>query len=280
MKLVMTLLVRDEDDVIDTTIRYHLEQGVDRLIVTDNRSRDTTLDILRGYEAEGVVRIIEEARDNYAQGRWVTRMARIAAREEGADWVINGDADEFWWPHQGTLRSTFEAIPAGVGLVAAERSDFVPVPGSEAPFHRRMTVRKAVSLDAFGQPMAPKVAHRAHPRVVVSQGNHAVRRPRLVPLPGPAPIEILHFPLRTYEQFRNKIVNGGSAYRRNRLLSRKHGHGWRYLHRLHEQGALHDHYREQEHDDDALATGLASGRLVRDERLRDFLDRAAGGSGR
>ena len=96
MKLVMTLLVRDEQDIIRENIEYHLAQGVDFFIATDNRSVDATTNILKEYEARGLLHYIYEGSDDYSQHAWVTRMARMAYKEFGADWVINNDADEFW----------------------------------------------------------------------------------------------------------------------------------------------------------------------------------------
>lgn len=78
MKIVMTLLVRDEEDIIRENIEYHLAQGVDYFIATDNRSNDATTDILKGYERKGVLHYCYEADDDYSQGEWVTRMARMA----------------------------------------------------------------------------------------------------------------------------------------------------------------------------------------------------------
>ena len=51
MKLVMTLLVRDEADIVDAQIAYHLDAGVDFVVATDNRSEDATTEILERYGA-------------------------------------------------------------------------------------------------------------------------------------------------------------------------------------------------------------------------------------
>ena len=112
MKLVMTLLVRNEADIVDAQIAFHLSAGVDFVIATDNRSDDGTTEILERYERAGFLRLLREDGDDMRQDEWVTRMARIAATDLDADWVINSDADEFWWPRGGDLKDVLAA--AGV----------------------------------------------------------------------------------------------------------------------------------------------------------------------
>src|SRR3954467_2674215 len=266
MKLVMTLLVRDEQDIVAENLDFHLAQGVDEVIVTDNGSEAATLEILSEYEARGAVRVIHEPSDDYAQGKWVTRMARMAAAELGADWVINGDADEFWWPRTGTLASTFEALEDGVGVVVARRTNFVPQPEDGRPFWERMTVRERESLNPVGKPLPPKLAHRAHPEIEVVQGNHRIKGPDLGSTLDDGSVEILHFPMRSYAQFENKIVKGGRAYARNKELPEKTGRTWRRLYETWEQGGLPAHYEAS-----VVAESVRKD-LLEDTRLRDYLE--------
>jgi hypothetical protein len=48
-RIIMTLLCRDEEDIIGYNIAYHLAQGVDFVIVTDNASRDRTPRLLERF---------------------------------------------------------------------------------------------------------------------------------------------------------------------------------------------------------------------------------------
>jgi len=266
MKLVMTLLVRDEEDIVADNLDFHLAQGVDEVIVTDNGSVDGTLEILRAYEARGLVRIIVEPTDDYSQGRWVTRMARIAATEHKADWVINNDADEFWWPREGTLRTLFEGLGGDVGAVVGHRTNFVPRPEDDRPYWERMTLRERESLNPVGKPLPPKLAHRAHPEIVVVQGNHRIKGPDVGSEVDDGSIEILHFPMRSYAQFENKIVKGGRAYARNKELPEKTGRTWRRLYETWEQGGLPAHYEA------SVVAEAARQDLLEDTRLRDYLE--------
>ena len=266
MKLVMTLLVRDEEDIVADNLDFHLAQGVDEVIVTDNGSVDGTLEILRAYEARGLVRIIVEPTDDYSQGRWVTRMARMAATEHKADWVINNDADEFWWPRAGALRTLFEGLGGDVGAVVGHRTNFVPRPEDDRPYWERMTLRERESLNPVGKPLPPKLAHRAHPEIVVVQGNHRIKGPDVGSELDDGSIEILHFPMRSYAQFENKIVKGGRAYARNKELPEKTGRTWRQLYETWEQGRLPAHYEA------SVVAEAARKDLLEDTRLRDYLE--------
>jgi hypothetical protein len=279
VKVVLTLLVRDEEDVLAANLDHHLALGVDRIVVTDNLSLDGTPAILEDYRRRGRVIVLRETRDDYAQGAWVTRMARLAARELAADWVLNGDADEFWWPRDGDLRTTLASVPPAWGVVVAPRHNLVPDPRvATGPFHRRCVLRETVSRNHLGQPLPPKVCHRGDPDVVVAQGNHAVSGPRLGPVLEDRRLEILHVPLRTFDHFQNKIVKGGRAYDRNTELPRDAGHVWRTLYRAHEAGELRAAWDALVPDRDAVARGLAAGTLAEDHRLRRAVDALAAGT--
>jgi hypothetical protein len=291
-RVVMALKVRDEEDVIEAVLRYHRAQGVDFFVVTDNASTDRTPEILGRWVDSGLARVISEPSPELRErgAEWVTRMARLAATEHGADWVVHGDADEFWWPLEGTIKRALASVPADFGVVLGPRVEFVARPDGPGTFFDRLVYREARSM------LRPKIAHRALADVIVlHRGQHDVTagtdsedawqrlrtpgRPvlRTVRPEGPGeteerlvwyprwPLRIFHLPLRSFDQYRRKVeamlndpVSSGGGMR-GRLRDR------------YEAGHIDELYAELTEDDAAVDRGIAEGRLVRDERLRDFM---------
>jgi hypothetical protein len=266
----MTLLARDEADVVDAQIAFHLHAGVDFVVAMDNGSEDGTREILERYERAGVLRLLREPGLDMRQGEWVTRMARLAATEHGADWVINADADEFWWPRGGSLKDVLAAVPGRFGVVRGCWRHFLPRPDTHPFFAERMTVRLCAPAHPGDKETIyhahQKVAHRASPVVVVEAGNHGAEAPGLDPFRFWHPIEVLHFSIRSGEQLERKAQGGwlrnvGYEPTLHQIL----------LDDAYRDGGVAGYFETFVIDDRRLAQGLADGSLAVDTRLRDAL---------
>jgi hypothetical protein len=270
----MTLLVRDEADILCENIQFHIAQGVDFFIVTDNLSTDGTREIVETYVRQGMAACLFEPTDDYSQHRWVTRMARMAAQDYGADWVINGDADEFWMGASTavSVKAHLQGIGSTVECVEAPRTNCVPTePEDDRPFAERMVFRERRSLNADGRPLPSKVFHRGFHDIEIEQGNHRALRAGRPLAAVPGPLHIVHYPVRSYAQFENKIKKGGAAYLRNTRLPASVGSTWRNLYRLWQSGGLEAHYERMVVIAARADERLRSGDLIYDDTVMRVL---------
>jgi len=273
-KIALTLLCRNEADIVGRNIEFHLATGVDFIIVTDNSSDDETVRVVENYVRQGRVELIHQPRLTHDQAIWVTEMARRAALR-GADWVINSDADEFWWPANGTLRSALSTVPSSVLALEVKRNNFPPCQVGGPDFVDRMIYRDAQSLNSLGMPLPSKIIHRASSDVEVEDGNHAARFSNRIVNPAPADdIEILHFPMRSFEQFSRKVILGTAALESNTRIDSTVGGTWRHIyHQYYKTGQLRDYYLRHELTDDVIRRRIGDETLIADTRLRDFIAR-------
>ena len=269
-RLIMTLLVKNEEKMLETNLRFHHAMGVDGFIVTDNRSSDGTMDILRRYQQMGwILDIIEEPSTGYEQKRWVDRMVDKAIGQYGADWVINADADELWYAPSGSLKT--ELARCNKRVLRCPVHCMYPQEG--LPFYEWN--RRVVPVDAPGhyglspysifQPQRSKVAHRAQGYLQISMGNHKVAM--LPPTVAHGCITIYHYSIGDRRAFVNKMVQGGRELEQHRG---RHGGGhWRYFYRLHKQGRLEAEY-DRVIGSNQYDRLVGDGHIVEDNTIRDY----------
>ncbi|MBI2464640.1 glycosyltransferase family 2 protein [Candidatus Shapirobacteria bacterium] len=249
-KLVMTLVTRDEDDILEKNICFHLNHGVDFIVAVNNGSKDSTRHVLEKYARIGLLAYKNVPEHTKEQSRWVTDLANLAVKKYHATHLIHVDTDEFWFPKSGNLKNHLP-VNRQVGLVPS--LNYLPPSFAQKLSLKRTVVSHPYSRHALFQTdesyrfllfaQQPKVATTSH-HTHIAQGNHLVISPgrvKYLPING---ITIHHFPIRSFAQFKTKVKNGGSAY-----LNHPHsnpGIGWHQKSWYHyfQQGLLLDVYHQ------------------------------------
>ncbi|RPG17992.1 MAG: hypothetical protein CBC84_001630 [Pelagibacteraceae bacterium TMED124] len=270
----MTLLIRNEEDLIAENILFHFKQGVDQFIVMDNLSSDKTVQIINDLGHFIPIKLISQKEDNYNQSLWVTSMARTAASKYEADWVINNDADEFWIFPGLDVKNYLKSFSKDIFVVELQRYNAALIEGncwegfdahpcSSTLFEKR-------SLNSMGRPLPKKCLHRASTKITVAQGNHTISgfEGQIVKC-GNA--RILHFPYRSFKNYQAKIRSGGYAYANNKDLNLSIGCTWREHYKIVEKKELLEFWKRLKYTKDDCISAKANGDLLRESILKSEL---------
>jgi len=242
MKIIATLLVRNEAELVADCFEHHLRQGVDAFIVTDHSSADGLADILHDYR-DVIVDFQYESDCRYLQDQWVTRMARRAV-DFRPDWILHLDADERWhgldllrhippccaWVRTGAWRNHLPLTDSLATPFNPQAMPYYEIPGK--------TGSHAARYVNFGSGKGGKILHRPMSDAQVGIGNHWLHFPA-VPLMDSDGITVHHYPIRSLEQFRRKVLTGAAAVDANGWSSGVAAH-WRAWRDLDQQGRLNE----------------------------------------
>lgn len=203
LKIIGTILARNEEDIIASNIEHHINQGITHFIITDNASTDQTRAIVSRYSE--VVEIIDEPNLEHRQSEWVSRMARLACKFK-PDWIVHLDADEFWCGLNQLRHSNTNAIGSTKMFLHPPRS-------CTFDLHQ---LRYYLDFEDCNLPGECKIAHRPDPEITITHGNHGFA--------GDVKMEFTkniwrhHYPVRSYNQFVLKAVEGHKALLRRNII--------------------------------------------------------------
>ena len=284
-KLIMTLLVKDEADIIEDNILFHKAMGVDGIIVTNNNSSDNTREILEKYKKEGIIlEIIDEPNSTYMQEEFVDRMILIAKNKYKADWVINADADEFWYSNCENLKKSItkeQKRNSRINVIYAYQKNFSPIEDKEdfisSPYFIQRCLSKA-ERELFNIPdnhyyvrenttLFPKVIHTTRNYKQIAPGNHDVSMKKRETT-NTSNITIYHYHVRNYKHFERKTITGGKSLLHH--PNKNIGTHWRKWYQEYINGNLKNLYNSL-FDLDQKELLLEQGVIAKDTTVKNVL---------
>jgi glycosyltransferase involved in cell wall biosynthesis len=278
------MMVRNERDILPVNLRYHLESGIDQILVADNGSTDGTAGILNEFAATGRVHVFARP-GPFHQADTTTELAREAFLR-GAQWVLPIDADEFWHVPGGRLRDVLDESP-DTGALEVQVVNFVQRREQDVRDVRSLltmtrrvpapigTAGEAADLVESGQiafveiRYPPKYVSRACIALEVGQGNHQVSGTD-GPVRKSDAIVCLHAPLRARDALViGKVEQGRRIEEVNHYLRQAwHVRRWR---RLADEGAIDAEWAANSYRDDCLDVSGQQHRVRVDTTLRDVV---------
>ena len=211
-------MVKDEEDIICESVSHLLAQGVDRVLVADNGSSDSTVEALRSMREPRLL-LAKDTEFGYFQSAKMSILGWFAGLH-GAEWVVPFDADEFWTAPNQSLAGYLSACPT---------------PIARAEMHNCFPGRVDGEWLLEVEPHAlRKVAYRPHPLALLETGNHRVSRPGAIT----TGLRVIHVPWRSEEQLVRKLRQGAAAAAKLGGPTNVAGH-WRE-HGARDDDELHD----------------------------------------
>lgn len=251
-QLIMSILCRNEVDIIEANIKTHASLGVDGFVVMDNGSTDGTREKLAELSKQYNLHIVDQPSQTYQQAKWMKELAFYARDKMNARWVISNDADEFWIPENGDLKSYLQAKDS---VVTVKRSNMLLTEDAlKKDYHFSQAEHRVLYPICYDRevqknddqismllvPISPKVIVNPNGLIKLSGGNHRAKHiGKVFSARNELGIRVYHYPIRSYSQFEANIKHRETLLK---LPNAKMDDHYRRWVRIYQQGELPEEF--------------------------------------
>jgi hypothetical protein len=256
--IVIATTTWNSSDIIEQFLEHHLAGDIARIFLMDFGSADATLDIVQPYCDQGVVELLRLP-SLHCKDSSNLLLNHIRSCQEQYDWCLFIDPDEFL-SHPGTLVSTLAVFPEEVPVVNLRRFNVTGlrpksinhpcVPFADLDLKIKLRSQRSVE-DRRARKLNPawiftdipgKVAVRVKSDASVGDGDHTAQGNTGLVVQSQ---DLLHFPIRSWEKFEEKIGLAKQDFDANPHLSPHFGWHLRRWIAIREDGELASEFLKQ-----------------------------------
>lgn len=227
-KILLITKVKNEADIIEYFIRYHLNI-VDTIVVIDNGSVDGTYEIINSLISEGHdIRFVNDGYSDFDAYRLANQYTEKYIRETNADYVVFVDADEFLATEDGSNPRDIICEMDKNSMHLTYWKTFLYRQDVDVFSFDKFQSYRDESFESFTKIIAPAKL-LLDKNIIITAGNHSFKCDEDISVITNRKLKFLHFPIRSMKQYKKQIMVNCIGMMTNANLETQTGSHWKQM---------------------------------------------------